>query len=93
MMIRTFPSGILVEKPTTGPCARLLEMGSSTRVRPADGAVKRVGSPPFTPDAACLAMASDFRDGGDLILAGTSFPRMPDELFFINQQLCAWRRT
>ena len=82
-----------MEKPTTGPCARLLEMGSSPTVRPAHGAVKCVGSPPFTPDAACVAMASDFRDGGALFLAVTSFPRMLDELFFINQQLCAWRRT
>ncbi len=32
-----------MEKPATGPCARLLEMGSSTTVPPADGAVKRVG--------------------------------------------------
>ena len=29
---------------------------------------------PFTPAAACVAMASDFRDGGVFFLTGTSFP-------------------
>jgi len=29
---------------------------------------------PFTPGAACVAMASDFRDGGAVSLTGTSFP-------------------
>jgi hypothetical protein len=29
---------------------------------------------PFTPDAACVTMASDFRDGGAFFLTGTSFP-------------------
>ncbi len=30
---------------------------------------------PFTPGAACVAMASNFRDGGAFFLTGTSFPR------------------
>ena len=28
--------------------------------------------------AACVAMASDFRDGGDFFLMGTSSPEIPD---------------
>jgi len=29
---------------------------------------------PFTPGAACVAMVSNFRDGGAFFLTGTSFP-------------------
>ncbi len=31
---------------------------------------------PFTPAAVCIAVASDFRDGGSLFLTGTAFPEI-----------------